>query len=162
MYWCEFLVEGTKLLRPRRKKLTSLAYLIIINVAFNFAHILKFQPIILTKPKQHHKLITNLETYKLSTKIILMCLKFYGVKKQKKYGGPSTPWIKLCRRPCTMDRVIAALLLLHSQPLYPARRLVGSRPSDHYFRSVCMFVCPSVCLFVQSFSQPSSIRFGSN
>ena len=34
----------------------------------------------------------------------------------------------------------------------------GSRPSDHYFRSVCLFVC----LFVQSFSQPSSIRFRSN
>jgi len=33
--------------------------------------------------------------------------------------------------------------------------LVGSRPSDHYFRSVCWFVC----LFVQSFSQPSLIRF---
>jgi len=28
---------------------------------------------------------------------------------------------------------------------------IGSRPSDHYFRSVCL----SVCLFVQSFSQPS-------
>ena len=24
----------------------------------------------------------------------------------------------------------------------------GSRPSDHYFRSVCLFVCLSVCLFV--------------
>ena len=36
--------------------------------------------------------------------------------------------------------------------------MIGSRPSDHYFRSVCLFVC----LFVQSFSQPSSIRFGSN
>ena len=35
---------------------------------------------------------------------------------------------------------------------------VGSRPSDHYFRSVCL----SVCLFVQSFSQPSLIRFRSN
>ena len=35
---------------------------------------------------------------------------------------------------------------------------VGSRPSDNYFRSVCL----SVCLFLQSFSQPSSIRFGSN
>ena len=35
---------------------------------------------------------------------------------------------------------------------------VGSQPSDHYFRSVCLFAC----LFVQSFSQPSSIRFGSN
>jgi len=38
----------------------------------------------------------------------------------------------------------------------------GSRPSDHYFRSVCLSVCLFVCLFVQSFSQPSSIRFGSN
>jgi len=37
-------------------------------------------------------------------------------------------------------------------------RFVGSRPSDHYFRSVCL----SVCLFVQSFSQPSLIRFRSN
>ena len=36
--------------------------------------------------------------------------------------------------------------------------IIGSRPSDYYFRSVCLFVC----LFVQSFSQPSSIRFGSN
>ena len=26
--------------------------------------------------------------------------------------------------------------------------LFGSRPSDHYFRSVCWFVCLSVCLFV--------------
>jgi len=43
---------------------------------------------------------------------------------------------------------------------------IGSRPSDHYFRrvclSVCLFVCLSVCLFVQSFSQPSLIRFRSN
>ena len=36
--------------------------------------------------------------------------------------------------------------------------IFGSRPSDHYFRSVCLFVC----LFVQSFSQPSLIRFRSN
>ena len=39
---------------------------------------------------------------------------------------------------------------------------VGSRPSDHYFCSVCWFVCLFVCLFVQSFSQPSLIRFRSN
>jgi len=32
---------------------------------------------------------------------------------------------------------------------------IGSRPSDHYFRSICWFVC----LFVQSFSPPSLIRF---
>ena len=29
--------------------------------------------------------------------------------------------------------------------------VVGSRPSDHYFRSVCLFVCLSVCLFMQKF-----------
>jgi len=43
---------------------------------------------------------------------------------------------------------------------YILRMLVfGSRPSDHYFRSVCWFVCLSVCLFAQSFSQPYLIRF---
>ena len=36
--------------------------------------------------------------------------------------------------------------------------IFGSRPSGHYFRSVCL----SVCLFVQSFSQLSLIRFRSN
>jgi len=36
--------------------------------------------------------------------------------------------------------------------------IIGSRPSDHYYRSVCL----SVCLFVQSFSQLSLIRFRSN
>jgi len=40
----------------------------------------------------------------------------------------------------------------------------GSRPSDHYFRSVCWFVCLSVCLFVQSFFSavfdPISIKLG--
>jgi len=40
------------------------------------------------------------------------------------------------------------------------RDYVGSRPSDHYFRSVCWFVCLSVCLC--SFSQPSLIWFRSN
>ena len=35
----------------------------------------------------------------------------------------------------------------------------GSRPSDHYFHSVCLFVCLFVCA---EFFQPSSIRFGSN
>jgi len=27
-------------------------------------------------------------------------------------------------------------------------KIIGSRPSDHYFRSVCLYVCLSVCLFV--------------
>jgi len=43
--------------------------------------------------------------------------------------------------------------------------VVGSRPSDHYFRSVCLFVCLSVCLFVcaEFFSaifDPISIKLG--
>ena len=42
---------------------------------------------------------------------------------------------------------------------------IGSRPSDHYFRSVCWFVCLSVCLFVcaEFFSavfDPISIKLG--
>jgi len=38
----------------------------------------------------------------------------------------------------------------------------GSRPSDHYFRSVCLSVSLFVCLFLQSFCQPFLIRFLSN
>jgi len=42
---------------------------------------------------------------------------------------------------------------------------VSSRSSDHYFRSVCLFVCLSVCLFVcaEFFSavfDPISIKLG--
>ena len=45
---------------------------------------------------------------------------------------------------------------------------IGSRLSDHYFRSVCWFVCLSVCLFVlfvcaEFFSavfDPISIKLG--
>ena len=33
-------------------------------------------------------------------------------------------------------------------PNIGSARVFGSRPSDHYFRSVCLFVCLSVCLFV--------------
>jgi len=67
--------------------------------------------------------------------------------------------------------IIPVLLLLFSGATYRLGQLyashcwlahIGSRPSDHYFRSVCRFVCLSVCLFVQSFSPPSLIRFRSN
>jgi len=42
---------------------------------------------------------------------------------------------------------------------------IGSRPSDHYFRSVCWFVCLFVCLFAcaEFFSavfDPISIKLG--
>jgi len=50
--------------------------------------------------------------------------------------------------PLTARRRRCRLLLVHGQ--------LGT--SDHYFRSVCL----SVCFFVQSFSQPSLIRFRSN
>jgi len=33
---------------------------------------------------------------------------------------------------------------------------IGSRPSDHYFRSVCLFVCLSVCLCRVFLSRPRS------
>jgi len=44
-------------------------------------------------------------------------------------------------------------------------KIIGSRPSDHYFRSVCLSVCPFVCLFVcaEFFSavyDPISIKLG--
>jgi len=47
---------------------------------------------------------------------------------------------------------------LHGLSVTAETSFVGSRPSDHYFRTVCLFVC----LFVQSFSQPFLIRFRSN
>jgi len=53
------------------------------------------------------------------------------------------------------------LVCLHTQCIR-LFLIIGSRPSDHYFRSVCLFVYLFVCLFVQSFSPPSLIRFRSN
>ena len=54
---------------------------------------------------------------------------------------------------------------LFSCPLRGSVVFVGSRPSDHYFRSVCWFVCLFVCLFVcaEFFSavvDPISIKLG--
>ena len=38
---------------------------------------------------------------------------------------------------------------------------VGSRPSDHYFRSVCLFVCLFVCAeFFSAVLDPISIKLG--
>jgi len=37
----------------------------------------------------------------------------------------------------------------------------GSRPSDHYFRSVCLFVCLFVCAeFFSAVFDPISIKLG--
>jgi len=39
--------------------------------------------------------------------------------------------------------------------------LVGSQPSDHYFRSVCLFVCLFVCAeFFSAVFDPISIKLG--
>ena len=48
---------------------------------------------------------------------------------------------------------------------YRMEQIIGSRPSDHYFRSVCLSVCLFVCLFVcaEFFSavfDPISIKLG--
>jgi len=38
---------------------------------------------------------------------------------------------------------------------------IGSRPSDHYFRSVCLFVCLFVCAeFFSAVFDPISIKLG--
>jgi len=40
---------------------------------------------------------------------------------------------------------------------------IGSRPSDHYFRSVCLFVCVFVCAeFFSAVFDPISIKLGHN
>ena len=54
--------------------------------------------------------------------------------------------------------------------LWYAKFIIGSRPNDHYFRSVCLsvclFVCLSVCLFVclctvfSAVFDPISIKLG--
>jgi len=41
------------------------------------------------------------------------------------------------------------------------RVCVGSRPSDHYFRSVCLFVCLFACAeFFSAVFDPISIKLG--
>jgi len=46
-----------------------------------------------------------------------------------------------CKEQIEKLREVVEVPLLHVRQC-----LVGSRPSDHYFRSVCWFVCLSVCL----------------
>ena len=39
--------------------------------------------------------------------------------------------------------------------------IIGSRPSDHYFRSVCLFVCLFDCAeFFSAVFDPISIKLG--
>jgi len=41
------------------------------------------------------------------------------------------------------------------------RGIIGSRPSDHYFRSVCLSVCLFVCAeFFSAIFDPISIKLG--
>jgi len=79
-------------------------------------------------------------------------------------GGPgkrAVKWLSCGRMGPDPDTVEACRIHHISGPDQPLvrRKLsmcphIGSWPSDHYFRSVC--------LFVQSFSQPSLIGFRSN
>jgi len=57
-----------------------------------------------------------------------------------------------CKSSCTSQHNCCTLHFVRTQKQLCG---FGSRPSDHYFRSVCLFVCAE-------FFQPSSIRFGSN
>ena len=69
---------------------------------------------------------------------------------------------RCCRSPIPM-KVWHPKRVLTSSFSPAISTFVGSRPSDHYFRSVCWFVCLSVCLFVQFFSaifDPISIKLG--
>ena len=48
-----------------------------------------------------------------------------------------------------------------STPVGKSAHAVGSRPSDHYFRSVCWFVCLFVCAgFFSAVFDPISIKLG--
>ena len=60
--------------------------------------------------------------------------------------------------------IFSAFEVSYKNALYKST-VIGSRPSDHYFSSVCLFVCLSVCLFVcaEFFSavfDPISIKQG--
>ena len=77
------------------------------------------------------------------------------------------------RRPAAFRtlRIVLTVVWPKSQDRSERCGHIGSRPSDHYFPSVCWFVCLSVCLSVclfvclfvcTEFSQPSLIRFRSN
>jgi len=71
---------------------------------------------------------------------------FFGVRRRK---------VQSCSVVLYTDIVIHAKMNRARQDVWHFR-VIGSPPSDHYFRSLL------VCLFVQSFSQPSLIRFWSN
>jgi len=62
----------------------------------------------------------------------------------------------------TPQELFEIVSIIGSVSLQSAVGYIGSQPSDHYFRSVCLSVCLFICLFVQSFSQLSLIRFRSN
>jgi len=55
-----------------------------------------------------------------------------------------TPW-SVCRFIVHPSRGIRTYESRYTNDRF-CRLLVGSRPSDHYFRSVCLFVCLFVCL----------------
>ena len=85
------------------------------------------------------------------------------IVKQKLYASKMAAETSVMqRRPSVVifDANLRAILTSNQHS-----EIVGSRPSDHYFRSVCLFVCLPVCLFVcaEFFSavfDPISIKLG--
>ena len=70
-----------------------------------------------------------------------------------------------CSHTCISARNVVAYFDGVRHPLTIRLRNIGSRPSDHYFRSVCLFVCLSVSLFVcaeflSAVFDPISIKLG--
>ena len=87
--------------------------------------------------------------YNIVVMVSLRCL--YNINKHRhatfliwrvtcelvKFEWKCFPWLYVCSR-CSIE---------HARQFLEAA-IFRSRPSDHYFRSVCWFVCLSVCLFV--------------
>ena len=64
------------------------------------------------------------------------------------HGGSTLPSLCECRSVILAPRV---------GPGHPLSFLVGSRPSDHYFRSVCLFACAE---FFSAVFDPIPIKLG--
>ena len=61
----------------------------------------------------------------------------------------------------TARATLAAIVAFAFLSFYFAIMFIGSRPSDHYFRSVCLFVCLFVCAeFFSAVFDPLSIKLG--
>ena len=58
---------------------------------------------------------------------------------------------------CISYKVSFCPSLCAQLPYTALKHIIGSRPSDHYFRSVCLFVCAE---FFSAVFDPISIKLG--